>query len=574
MSETQTSKIAQAPVFSPPSIESSVLEWFYYWEQEKPEHVYLRQPYESEWKEISYRETGQIARRMVSAMRAMGLQKGDHISILSKNCYHWMLADLAIQMGGFVSVPLYYSLPKEAMASVLEQGDVKGIFLGKLDTWGDKAQTLSPEMKVIRFPHYEGNARVEEGESWDDLIEKHDPMPDTYIPSMDETWRIIFTSGTTGTPKGAVFVYRSPTQYLVSFEGLAEYQIAKPGQTYFSYLPLNHIAEAMGCGVSAMYNGGTISFAESLDTFAHNLRSAEPGLFIGVPRIWSKFHLGVLNTISQKKLNLFLKIPFLSNYIKRKVRKALGLSKADITLTGAAIAPAHLKKWYKDLGINLWEGYGCTEVLGGVFFGNDPHTPLESVGKTIPGVEAKIDPETGEIMVKTDFHFQGYYKDPQKTSEVLSSDGWYRTGDRGRIDERGFLYVTGRVKDAFKTAKGKFIVPNPLEEIISDNELVEQVCVAGLTAPQPMALVNLSEIGATKSKEEVESSLEACLAMVNKDLNNYTKLSKVVILSPWTIENELITPTLKVRRGKMDDRYHEKYPEWYQKKETIVWEME
>ena len=550
----------------------TLIEYFYHWEATTPDATFLRQPYGSTWKTLTFAEAGQEARKMATALTNLGIEQGDHVAIYSKNCYHWILSDLAIMMTGCVSVPLYASLPKKKLAEVLELSDAKAVFLGKLDEWGDKAGAIPADCIAIKYPHYEGNAEVTVGNDWNELISSNETKAENFIPDKDSLWTILFTSGTTGTPKGVMHLHRTPAM-IMNDEKASNWigTFKNKEQRYFSFLPLNHVAERLGMEAPAIVIGGSMSFAESLDTFAQNLQETQPTTLFAVPRIWVKFYQGVTAKMPQKKLDRLLKIPIVSGMVKKKLLTALGLRECKIVATGAAITPAHLKNWYKSLGIHLVEAYGMTEVCGSMTNGPMKDCPPDSVGKAIPGGEVKIDPDTGEILMKTPYMMTGYYKDPELTAEVLK-DGWMHSGDRGTIDSQGYVRVIGRVKDAFKTSKGSFITPNPLEEVLSGNEYIEQVCVAGLTIPQPIAVVNLSEVGMKTDKAIVEKSITETLDQLNSTQENYSKIKAVVISrEPWTQHNELLTPTLKVRRGKVDDTYGSKYSEWYNDGAQVIW---
>ena len=550
----------------------TIIGHFYHWESTTPDKVFLRQPKGDTWTSLTYKEAGQQARRIATALSTMGLQKGDHIGILSKNCYHWILADLAIMMGGYVSVPYYASLPKKQLAEVIKLSDVKLVFVGKLDSWGDKGDAIPNHVDVIKFPHYADNAEITMGVEWDSLLSKHEPTTENYIPDGDDLWTIKFTSGTTGTPKGVMHVHKTPgliiaNELKTDWLGMGKVKDWKN----FSFLPLNHVGERLGVEVPCIAMGGSISFAESLDTFAKNLQDTQPTMFFAVPRIWTKFYLGVLAKMPQKKLDRLLKVPIVSGIIKKKLRTALGMRDIKIAATGAAITPAFIKDFYKKLGIHLVEAYGMTEVCGSMTNSPDPNSPQDSVGKAIPFGEVKIDPDTDEILMKTPYMMTGYYKNPEKTKEVLV-DGWMHSGDRGTIDANGYVRVIGRVKDAFKTSKGSYVTPNPMEEVIMKNDFVEQVCVAGLGIPQPIAILNLSEIGLKADKEELTKSIQESVLAANKDRAKYEHISTAIIdTESWSVDNDILTPTLKVKRGKIDDIYGQHYLNWHEAPDKVIW---
>lgn len=551
----------------------SIVEHFYYWEKQTPERVFLRQPYGNTWHTLTYAQAGEEARRMATALHALGLKAGEHVGILSKNCYHWLLADLAIMMAGYVSVPFYASLPKAQLAEVIALSDIKLLFVGKLDTWGDKATAVPAEVEVVRFPHYAGNAQVTNGIDWNELITQHPPKTENFCPTLDSLWTILFTSGTTGTPKGVMHAHRSPGQIIAdeeesNFIGIFDL----PEVRTMSFLPLNHVAERIGLELPTIARGGSMSFAESIDTFAQNLRETQPTLFFAVPRIWSKFYAGIIAKIPAKALIATLQVPILGGWIRMKLRTAMGLRDVGVVATGSAITPAFLKSFYRKLGLHLIEAYGMTEVCGSITNSPARDTPVDSVGEVIPHGAIKIDTKTGEVLMQSPYMMMGYYKNPEKTAEVLQN-GWLHSGDTGHIDEQGYLRVVGRVKDAFKTSKGKYVVPNPLEELLLQNDYIEQACIVGLGIPQPIALLNLSELGYQIAKEEVADSIAASIATINAGVANFSRLSTAVVQTKeWSEENGLLTPTLKVRRQQVDKLFGSKYALWQRATTTIVWE--
>ena len=552
----------------------TIIERFYHWEKTTPDKVFLRQPKGNDWKDITWAQAGQAARKIVSALSAQGLNHGDHVAIYSKNCYHWVLADLAIMMGGYVSVPLYSSLTGLQLKDVIELGDVKAIFIGKLDHWdANHEMALGEDVIAIKFPHYDGFAKPAQGLDWDALAREHNPIAENYVPKMDDLWTIKFTSGTTGTPKGVMHIHQTPAMYMqkeqdTNWAGSFEVQELK----MLSYLPLNHVGERIGIEMTALWGNGTISFAENVESFASNIQNTQPTLFFGVPRIWTNFYLGIIAKMPEKRIDFMLKIPIVKKALISKIRTAIGMGDLEVAATGAAITPAFIKEFYKKLDIHLIEAYGMTEVCGSIANSVDHDAPMDSVGAPAPGCDVKIDPETGEVLMKSFAMMTGYYKDPEKTHEVLSKDGWLRSGDKGTMDDKGYIRIIGRVKDAFKTAKGSYVTPNPLEEFLAKNDYIEQVCVVGLGIPQPIALLNLSPMGAAASKDDVESSLVETLAQLNATRANFERISTLIIQSQgWTPENGCLTPTMKVKRFALDDRFAQNYLGWHEAPEKVIW---
>ncbi len=551
----------------------TLLDHFYEFEKSKANEVYLKQPINGNWKTYTWAEVGNQARRMASAIKAMDLPAKSHIGILSKNCAHWIMADLAIMMSGHVSVPFYATLTAESLKEVLDLSDTKVLFVGKLETWEQQKEGVSEDISCISFPHLPGNSEVTGFTTWDELIAKHEPMTEEFRPSLDELFTIKYTSGTTGTPKGVMLTYGSvatlleterQTNMLRLFEG--------DEHRYFSYLPLNHIAERNIVEAASLATGGSISFVESLDTFAQNLQDTRPNVFLAVPRIWTKFHLGILGKLPQSRLNILLNIPIINNVIRKKIKTNLGLDQAKIMLTGAAPMPVHLLNWYEKLGITIQEVYGMTENCAGCTLMPAEGIKPGTVGKPLGNVEIRIDKETGEVLSKAPWNMIGYYKAEDKTKEVLR-DGWIYTGDQGEITKDGYLKLTGRVKDTFKTSKGKYIVPAPIEWKFAKSEYIEQICILGLGIPQPIALVNLSEIGQAAGKETVTESLKELLEAVNSQMEAYKRVKKIIVMSDaWTVENEILTPTMKIKRNVLNQLYNSKFEDWYAASDTIIWE--
>lgn len=553
----------------------SPLTCFYRWERETPERVFLRQPAGGDWQVQTYAEAGQEARRMASALIERGVQ-GKHVGILSKNCRHWILADLAIMMAGAVSVPLYPNLTPAQIREVLQAGDVDLLFLGKLDAWDQKTLAPMPELPCIRFPHYAGNAEIRGPkimEDWEALTTLHRPLTGEPHPPLDSIWTILFTSGTTGKPKGAMHSWAKVSRQLQAERQQNLLDVGRINNPwFFSFLPLNHVAERLAIEFLALLYGGTISFGESLERFPKNLQDTQPHLFLAVPRIWTKFQHAILQRLPQKRLDLLLRIPVIRSLLIRKLKKSLGLSRAITVLTGASMTPDALKDWYARLSIHLREVYGSTELMGAASAMPADDIRSGSVGRINPLFKARIDAGTGEIQVQVPWVTEGYYRDPELTAQVLR-DGWYHTGDRGTLSADGFLTVEGRIGDAFKTAKGEFVAPAPIEERLAETPLLEQVCVCGLGLRQPIALANCSELGRSMDPAALEEALQKTLDRCNANAAPHEKLSAMVLTDlEWSVENQLLTPTMKVRRKAIQDTYGARLELWQNETKPIFWE--
>ena len=550
---------------------------FYYWEKVKPQAVYMRQPYGSRWHPITWREAGDQARRIATALKALGVQKGSLVGLISRNCYHWILADLAISMTGAVSVPFFPNLSPSDLRTVLEKSDITHLFVGRLEAgyWEKVRDVIPDHIHLIRFPQYPGCSEVREGKSWDELLSQYPRLQDPYQPALEDLWTIIYTSGTTGTPKGVMLTYRSPVRFMEHERRYGDFGVFEmPVYRVLSYLPLNHIAERISVEVATLYRGAEIFFAESVDTFAKNIQEAQPTFFMGVPRVWQRFQQGVLERFGgPERYRRLTQLPLLGPLLKAYIRRKLGLGRVQIALTGAAITPDSLKVWFHDLGIPVREVYAMTENCAGCVVMPRGVNKLGTVGKPLREVRLRIDPETHEILMQASWVMEGYYKDPEKTAEVLK-DGWLYTGDTGEIDEEGFLRITGRLREAFKTAKGLFVAPEPLETPFAQLVYVDQVCVVGLGLRQPLLLATLSELGRQAPRSQVETDFLQMLARVNEPLPPHQRLARIIILpDTWSVENGILTPTLKVRRAQVHQRYSPFYEAWLDDPRPIIWHV-
>lgn len=537
---------------------------FIHWETTTPNAVFLRQAISATWKTWTYREAGSEIRRIASALAAYDLPPHSNIAILSKNCAHWIMADIAIWLAGHVSVPIYPTLSASGIQFILDHSESKVIFLGKLDDFSKQRSGVSEAIPRISFPLY----GISEGDLWNDLLEKHSAAESIHADE-NRLASIMYSSGTTGFPKGIMLTLKA---FDFVGQSMVENLLLTNQDRFFSYLPLSHIAEKAYVEMGLIYSGGSVSFTESLEKFTANLQEVQPTAFGGVPRIYAKFQEGVLSKIPQKKLNRLLSIPVVSTIIKKTLRKKLGLGKARIIVCGAAPIPVTLLEWFKNIDIGVHEIYGMTENCGFSHGDHGKYFRFGTVGRPWKGVSCRLSDE-GEILSKHPGLMVGYYKDPETTSHVFTTDGFLKTGDKGTIDQDGFLKITGRINDQFKTDKAKFIAPAPIEIKLLANKDIEQVCVVGVGIPQPIALMVLSVAAKRKSVEEVSQSLHDSLSEVNDTLESYERLAKAVVLKEdWTIENGLMTPSLKVKRNEIEKIHFGKYSAWYHHSSVVIWE--
>ncbi|PXF62834.1 AMP-binding protein [Kangiella spongicola] len=533
---------------------------FYRWEKAKSEQAFLRQPYGNDWQEYSWKEVGQQVRKMATYLKRE-LPANSKVAIFSYNCAHWVMADLAIMLAGHVSVPIYPSAGSDTVTTILEHSESKLVFVGKLPDWGKKSDAIPEGIKVL------GCHQEHEGlKDWNEIIASEEPYPDSPVPSFDELATIVYTSGTTGIPKGVLINHR----VLSNGAAAAAAFIDLEEERCFSYLPLAHCAERELTEIISIHTGSCISFTESLDRFQDNIQCVRPTIFFGVPRIWLKFQQGIEEKVGKTKLKVLLKIPFVNRLIKKKILTGLGLDKAKICLSGAAALPSATSKFFKSIGLPICEAYGLTETMAFSHASSPEYWKLGSVGVAMPTAEAKI-AESGEVLLRSPCLMQGYYKEPLKTQEVIDVEGFFHTGDLGRIDEDGFLFITGRVKDIFKTSKGKYVTPVPIEATLEPELGVEHLCVIGDGLPAPIAVASVYN-KEFQDKEGYRAEAEQLLLKVNNNLEAHEKLAKLILVNEeWSPENGLITPTLKIRRQSIEAHYKPKLDKYMKSESMVVW---
>jgi long-subunit acyl-CoA synthetase (AMP-forming) len=545
----------------------TILDHFHHWETNVPDATFLVQPVGDEWREYSWHEAGTEARKVVSALKRSGLIKGDRVAILSANCAQWVICDLALMMGGFISVPLYANLNPESLKKILADSGAKMIFTGSLadKDWKQQKDAIDTSITRVSMNGYEKQGNIH----WDEFLDDSGEA-EIELPKPDSTVTFIYTSGTTGDPKGVVHTHAS---VLKAVETAAEsVKLNRRGNRFISYLPLSHAAERGIVEMGAIYSGGSITFVASKEGFIPALLKTRPTHFFGVPRIWENVHFRILEKIPQYLLNIILPIPLIGNIIRSQIKSSIGLDKADVIISGAAPISPELIRWYMKVGITIREGYGLSENFNVISVNPEDDIRIGTVGKIFSNQVVEIDPQTHEIIQKCDWLMKEYFNKPEKTQEALVN-GYLHTGDTGSLSADGYLTVTGRLKDIFKTSKGEYITPVVYEHPFLDLDIVKQTCVVGRGFPQPFILIVLSEPGKASSREEVNTQLKHTLAEVNKSNMQYQKLKKaIVVKDEWTIENNLLTPTLKKKRHAISAFYEDQLSDLYHTDNPVEWQ--
>ncbi len=552
-----------------------LLEYVYTHETQHADNVFMTQPVGGgQVVDYTWKQTLDQARRMAAHLKAQNLEPGSRVAILSKNCAHFIMAELAIWMAGCTTVAIFPTETADTVGYVLQHSEARLLFLGKLDTWDQQQPGVPADLPIIAFPLAPQNTY----EAWDAVTTRTAPLAGTPTRDGNDIAMLMYTSGSTGQPKGVMHNFERISQAAQGFNHDIQSRIGPhTDNRMLSYLPLAHVFERACVESTALVNGRThLYFAESLDTFLQDLHRAKPITFISVPRLWLKFQQGVFAKMPAHKLDRLLRIPLLGKLVGKKVLKGLGLDMVVLAISGSAPIPGDLITWYRRLGLNLLEGYAMTEDFayshGSTALANAPGC----VGVPLAGVEVRISDE-GEVLIKSPGQFVGYYKRPDLDAEAFTEDGFFRTGDKGERRADGLLALTGRMKELFKTSKGKYVAPAPIENRINANPRIENSIVSGVGQPAAYAMVVLAETVRPRLhdpafKAEIHAELEQLLSQLNASLADYERLQMLVVATePWTIENGMLTPTMKIKRARIEAAVQSQVGAWYARQEKVIW---
>jgi long-chain acyl-CoA synthetase len=550
------------------------LQRLYHWERSAGSAVTLTQPMGGvAVKDFTWAQVGDQVRRMAAFLKAKGAAEGwpadAKVAILSKNCAWWLMSDLAIWMAGYVSVPLYPTLAAETIQQILTHSESRFVFVGKLDGWEGMKPGVPASLPGASYALSPDDAKATY-ESWDAICARTEPLKGEPTRGADELCTLIYTSGTTGNPKGVMHNFGAFAWAIA--EGLERFPMSASDRM-MSYLPLAHVAERVLIEHAWLKVGLKVFFAESLDTFTQDLQRARPTIFFSVPRLWVKFQQGVQAKMPPQKMNKLLRLPIIGGLVRKKVLKALGLDQCRIAVGGAAPMPVALLEWYGTLGLHINEGYGMTENLALSHMTLPGVNQRGTVGPAYAGVQTRIDPASGELQMRSPALMMGYYKEPGLTADALTEDGWLHTGDKVTQDKDGCVRITGRVKDLFKTSKGKYVAPAPIEDKLGMNPAIEACCVAGANMGQPLGIAMLSPQGLQRASSDaagLQAELTQHLAAVNAKLDPHEQLDTLVLIkTPWTVDNGFITPTFKVKRNRVEEAYAGKFDAWAGKRAKV-----
>jgi long-subunit acyl-CoA synthetase (AMP-forming) len=512
-----------------------------------PNKAYLHQPINRKIKVFTWEQVDNMAKRIANGLLQMGLVEGDKVGILSKNCAEWFICDIAIMMVGMVSVPIYATASRKTISYIIDQSDCKAVFVGKLDNLEEAEVGIAEHIPRITFPY----PTIKGQYKWHGLLENK-PLDKINNPKESDIISLAYTSGSTGNPKGVVLTYGN---LAASSSAAVNMMGVRPQDHVMSYLPLAHITERSLIENVSFYSGCKVFFVESLETFIEDVKNAQPHLFISVPRLWNKFQIEILNKIPDRKLQVLLKLPIINKFISKKIRKGLGFNRTRSFGSGTAPISPNTLDWYSRIGMPISEGWGMTEASG-LSCSNFPYkkSSLGTIGKTCDCVEMKIG-DNQEILIRGPAVFKEYYQRPDATKASFTND-WFHTGDMGTVNSNGVYQIIGRVKEQFKTGKGKYVAPAPIENLLTHSSSIEQVCVFGQGRKQPIAIIVLSQSFKAPS-ESMTQKLEKILMYVNNQLENHQKLDHLIVLKEeWTIENGLLTPTMKIKRAEIETKFN------------------
>ena len=548
------------------------------------------------WVSISSDELLARAKRIAAGLHAIGVRRGDRVALLSESRVEWTLTDAGAIFAGAIDVPIYATLTPPQVRYILNDSGACVLFLANREKFNELKDVLGecPEVKHVIFFEAPGMSSGE-GMTLAQLEEKgHEFEPVQTQP--DDLATIIYTSGTTGEPKGVMLTHANLVSNLIDSSGHHEFGAQ---DTALSVLPLSHVFERQAMYMY-LHKGMAVYFAESLQTVGPNLREVSPTVLVGVPRIFEKIYQRIRESAAERgKVSIALlawslsvareyaelvlarkPVPALlkfkhsiaSKLVFSKWQRAFG-GKMRLLVSGGAALSEELSYIYFGAGIPIVQGYGLTETSPVITTSSIDEIRPGTVGKAIPNVEIRI-ADDGEIEVRGPNVMRGYYNKPEATRDVFTSDGWFKTGDVGALDKDGFLCITDRKKELFKTSGGKYIAPQPIEQAIKGSRFVSQVVLIGAERKFPAALIvpvweqlesycKLKGISVASRSElcrhpRIIDLIQRQIDALTPNLAKYERIKKIALLEDeFTIEGGELTPTLKVKRRVIDDKYRD-----------------
>lgn len=541
------------------------------------------------WKEVSVREFADRVNWVSAALLEKGIKPGDTIALIANNRPEWNFVDYGCQQIGVISVPIFPTISQHDMDFIFGHAEVKGVFFSSIDIL-KKIKTITAHQRLEFVSTFNVDDEVDSFKKMLELgktnYDKHKAEIDRIKASVRSTdlVSILYTSGTTGVPKGVMLSHQNILSNALACQNLVPFESS---WNYLSFLPLNHVYERM-FGTLILYLGISVYYAQAVETVAENLTEIKPNIIVTVPRLLERVYDRLLSrgaTLTGFKRKLYdwslklaaqyepegangavyeMKRKIADKLIYSKWREALGGNLKFIVSGGAALQP-RLSRAFTCASIYTFQGYGLTEtspVISTTFYGKG-NNKFGTVGKVIKDTTVKI-AEDGEILVKGPGVMMGYYKNPEATAEAIDKDGWFHTGDIGKIEDE-FLKITDRKKEIFKTSSGKYITPLVLENKLKECRFVEQCMIVGegqkfasaLIVPSFEYLKEWAEakgIQYTSNEEmsqnaEMKKEINMFIREMNKELASYEHLKRVELVSkPWSVESGELTPKMSMKR--------------------------
>jgi long-chain acyl-CoA synthetase len=578
--------------------------------KQRGDSVWLREKHLGIWRSLTWRQVGQGVREISLGLAALGFKPGDTASILSNTVVDWVLCDLGILGAGGVCNGIYPTDSADQVHYLCEDSSTSVLFVEddeQLDKALEVRQRL-PKLKAIVVFDMEGlhglndpmvmslQTLRETGAAFD---QQHPAVFEERLSSRSagDLAILVYTSGTTGRPKGAM---HSHAGLLYVTRGYSQVIDQNEKDERMAFLPLCHIVERVGGEYVAVYTGAVLNFVENPDTVPENVREIAPTLFTAVPRVWEKFYSAVMVSISEsgkaqqaayawaigigqrvvacvlagQPVPAGLKMQFKAArwLVLDNVRKLIGIHRSRLLLTGAAPIAPDLIRWYLALGVPMIEGWGQTECAGGATFVPPNQLRPGSIGRAAPFNEVRVDEATGELLVRGKNVFMGYLNQPEKTRETIDADGWLHTGDVGTVDAEGFFRITDRMKDIIITAGGKNITPSEWENELKFSPYVTDAVVIGDKRAYLTALVMIDQENVEKYAQdhdvpfsnytsltrapEIRALVQAEIDKVNKKFARVEQIKKFYLLeTQLTAEDEELTPTMKLKRKLVQQKY-------------------
>ncbi|BAI80928.1 long-chain fatty-acid-CoA ligase [Deferribacter desulfuricans SSM1] len=562
------------------------------------------------WVDVTYARFYELALMVARGLRKLGIKPGDRVAILSENRPGWVIADMGILSAGAVTVPIYATNTPEQVKYVLNHSESRVVFISNKVQY-DKLVQIKDEIPhvehIISFDRFLGtkdfpvNTHLQLAEISVPLTDDEKNEIEEIIAKIepDDLATLIYTSGTTGVPKGVMLTHYNFVSEIIL--GTKKVEVLKPEDKFLSFLPLSHALERAVGYYIPIYNGCQMVFAESIDKVPENMVEVKPTWMVSVPRLFEKMYSRIyenVHAMSGFKKSLFhkavevgkkyvekkyikkenpgmlsFKYAFFDKLIFSKIRERFG-GNIQGFVSGGAPLDKNINEFFWVIGMPIFEGYGLTETSPGVCINTFKQVRFGSVGTMFEHTYAKLD-EDGELLLKGPMIMKGYYKNEEATKEALDEEGWFRTGDIGKIDEDGFLYIVDRKKELIITAGGKNIAPQPIENELKLDKYISQAFVYGDRKPYLVALlvpnferiveyakehhIEYFDMNDLVANEKILKLFKERVEEINKKLPKYETIKKFSLVPvDFTIEGGELTPTLKLKRRVIYNKYKDK----------------